>query len=292
MFKWFDKLKQKDNAFIDFAKFAYSIGKSEIVSPIIQAILVLIIPILVSNKEYGWSIACGAFYVLTLVFSSICIKYSNRNFERRKFSSELLKEHSSTIKSLGIEMETQANWRNKVFKTISQLICVKTKNVFKNVFKCETRVSVEYTYKSTDSDGKEVTFVKMAGRESANRNIPRNAKPLEEKKLYFSYSIFNNNKEGLNVVHKDDFKKPSIWYYNEAHKTELDMYIGIAVSASDNSNVDFIYQIDFFEIPEVLNKKTDPEIKDFVNRYLISYINTLCLAYLLNLDDNHNIHEV
>ena len=69
------------------------------------------------------------------------------------------------------------------------------------------------------------------------------------------------------------------------------MYLGIAVSARDNDEVDYILQIDFLKNPEYFKKKSNEEIQAFINQYLTSYVNIITLSYLLNLNRHKQIPE-
>lgn len=61
MFDWLDKVKQNESTGIDFLKFSYAVGKSDIVSPIIETVLSVGISIFVGIKIYWISIVLGIF---------------------------------------------------------------------------------------------------------------------------------------------------------------------------------------------------------------------------------------
>lgn len=293
MFDWLDKIKQNESAGIDFIKFAYAVGKSDVVSPIIETVLSVLISVFVGIQLYWLSIILGIFFVLVLIFHSLCSKYEVREYEKRKFASEILDNQSSLIKSMSIEIESNKQWRNTIFSKNSGLVCEKIRRGFKEVFKCDTRVSVEYVFdKNIKPNGNTEKYVKMSGRKSKNRDLCRGAVPLENRKVYFSYKIFSQNKTGLSILREEDINNESTWFNNPEHLNNIKMYMAIAVSVSNNSMVDFILQIDFLRIPSFLEGKSDKEIQDFVNQYLTTYINIISLSYLLNLNKKHQIPEV
>lgn len=293
MFDWLDRVKQNESTGIDFLKFSYAVGKSDIVSPIIETILSVGISIFVGIKIYWVSIILGVLFILTLIFHSLCSKYEVREYEKRKYASEILDNQSSMIKSMSIEIESNKQWKNTIFAKNSELVCEKIRRTFREVFKCDTRVSVEYVFdKIIKQNGKKEKYVKMSGRKSKNRDYGRGAVPLEKRKVYFSYKIFNHNKTGLRILREEDINNKNKWYKNPEHSNNIKMYMAIAVSVRNNSTVDFILQIDFLRIPSFLEGKSDEEIQDFVNQYLTTYINIISLSYLLNLSNNHRIPEV
>ena len=69
-------------------------------------------------------------------------------------------------------------------------------------------------------------------------------------------------------------------------------YIGIAVSADNPKSVAFILQIDFLDDFSFGENNNNDDIKDFVNKYILTYVNTLKMAYLLGLNKNKKISEV
>ena len=60
----------------------------------------------------------------------------------------------------------------------------------------------------------------------------------------------------------------------------------------DNEEVNFILQIDFLDDFKFGKDDTEEEIKNFVDKYLLSYVNVVTLSYLLNLNGKKELIEV
>ena len=84
----------------------------------------------------------------------------------------------------------------------------------------------------------------------------------------------------------------TIWYKNPQNNIDIKQYIGIAVSALDETKVDFIFQIDFLDEFKFGEDNSDKDIQKFIEKYFMSYINIVTLAYLLNLNNKKEIGEV
>lgn len=52
-------------------------------------------------------------------------EYQGRLYTERKLTYEIFSEESSLIKSLVIEIENNATWKNSIFKKTSELVCEK-----------------------------------------------------------------------------------------------------------------------------------------------------------------------
>ena len=170
---------------------------------------------------------------------------------------------------MSIFVENDFNWKSKIYKTTSEMVCEKIYNIFKEVFKCETRISVEYTFQKASATKKPEKQVRMAGRKSRHRSQTRKAIPLERKKNYYSYQIFINNNLGMNILRENEIQNDSIWYNNPDNNVNIKHYIGIAVSVFNNEEVNFILQIDFLYDFKFGKNDTEEEIKKFVDTYLL-----------------------
>ena len=73
---------------------------------------------------------------------------------------------------------------------------------------------------------------------------------------------------------------------------DVKKYIGIAVSVFEDAKVNFILQIDFLDDYKFGKNDSEEDIKNFVDKYLLSYINVVTLSYLLNLNGKKNLIEV
>lgn len=172
------------------------------------------------------------------------------------------------------------------------MVCGKLYSVFRDVFQCETRISVEYIFeKMKDMKNPEI-HVKMAGRKSLHRSKVKPSRLLENRSKYFSYQIFTKNSQGISSLSKEDIDDPAIWYRSPQSTVDVKHYIGIAVSVFDNGFVDFILQIDFLDEFKFGDHNTDDEIIKFVEKYLLAYVNIVTLSYLLNLNNKRKIMEV
>ena len=287
-----DTIKKQDTGFVHFLKWCYSIGKISWIHAVISAIAGIYIPISYENKQYMGMIIGGLIGILDLIWSYICNEYQKKLFINRRFTSELLEEFSSLVKSLSIFVENDSDWKNKIYGTTSEMVCEKLYSIFKEVLKCETRVSIEYTFQKELQSGESERHVKMAGRKSRHRSMTRNSIPLECKKKYYSYWIFIKNNKGINILETDEIQNEDIWYKNPDNNVDVKRYIGIAVSAFDNNEVNFIIQIDFLDEYKFGKDDSKEDIKEFVDKYLLSYVNVVTLAYLLNLDGKKEMTEV
>lgn len=292
IFDWLDSIKKEDTGLVQFLKWCYSIGKISWIHTLISATAGILIPILYDKKQYKYMVLVIVVAILDLFYSYICNKYQKKLFISRKFTSELLEEFSSLIKSLSIFVENDSNWKSKIYKTTSEMVCEKIYNIFKEVFKCETRISVEYTFQKASATKKPEKQVRMAGRKSRHRSQTRKAIPLERKKNYYSYQIFINNNLGMNILRENEIQNDSIWYNNPDNNVNIKHYIGIAVSVFNNEEVNFILQIDFLDDFKFGKNDTEEEIKKFVDTYLLSYVNVIALSYLLNLNGKKELIEV
>lgn len=292
IFEWVDKIKNEDTGLVQFLKLCYSIGKISWIHALISAAAGILIPIFFENKQYGWMILSIIIAILDIVYAYICNEYQKKLFINRKFTSELLEEFSSLIKSLSIFVEKDSEWKNKIFRTTSEMVCEKIYSVFKDVFKCETRISVEYTFQKLSQTRKPEEHIKMAGRKSRHRSITKKSIPLDKKKKYYSYWIFINNNKGMNILGEDEIHDKSIWYKNPESNVDVKKYIGIAVSVFEDAKVNFILQIDFLDDYKFGKNDSEEDIKNFVDKYLLSYINVVTLSYLLNLNGKKNLIEV
>ena len=96
----------------------------------------------------------------------------------------------------------------------------------------------------------------------------------------------------MNILESEKIHDPNIWYKNLENNVDVKKYIGIAVSVLDDEKVNFILQIDFLDDFKVGKKDSEEEIKNFVDQYLLSYVNIVTLAYLLNLNSKKELNEV
>lgn len=269
IFNYIDRIKNEDNGYVQFLKLCYSIGKISWIHAVISVTAGILIPILYDSKKYWYMGFAIIITFLDIVFSYICDKYQNKLYMERKFTAELLDEYSSLIKSLSIFVESEPNWKNKIYKTTSAMVCDRIYRIFKEDFKCETRVSVEYIFDKTVRTEKRETYVKMAGRMSKYRSVPKKSIPLEHKNKYFSYQIFTNNNVGMNILSEEQIESPKIWYKNPKNNVEVKKYIGIAVSVFDDQIVNYILQIDFLNEFKFGENDSEEDIKNLL-------INTYC----------------
>lgn len=289
---WIDKIKNEDSGFASFLKWCYAIGKISWIHALVSAAAGILIPIFFEKNCYKSMVGAIVIAILDILYAYICNEYQMKLFISRKFTSELLEEFSSLIKSLNIFVQNETEWKSKIFRTTSEMVCEKIYSIFKEVFKCETRISVEYVFQKTIQNRNPVQHVKMAGRKSRHRSKTRKSVPLEKKRKYYSYQIFVNNNKGMNILESEKIHDPNIWYKNLENNVDVKKYIGIAVSVLDDEKVNFILQIDFLDDFKVGKKDSEEEIKNFVDQYLLSYVNIVTLAYLLNLNSKKELNEV
>ncbi len=293
LIRWLKQIRNSDKGWVHLLKFLYSIGKISYLHVIITFILGIFIPISYEANNMGGFYVLIVFGILDILFATICSQYQNKVYTERKFSADILQEQSSLLKSIVIVAENKNNWELSIFKTVSDLVCEKIYHILKEVFHCETRVSVEYVFdKLNKREMANEKCIKMAARKSRLRDAVRKSQSIKRRENYYSYKIFTNNRKGINILNENEINNPKIWYKNPEHDINVKKYLGIAVSLMDEDNVNFILQIDFLDDFNFGESDDENGIKDFINLYLMSYINTISLSYLLNLNDKNKIFEV
>ena len=292
LFKWFDKHKNEDSSLVQFLKLMYSIGQKSWIHTMISAILGIIIPILYEKDDYITFSMFIFFMILDIMFAYICNEYYQLSYLKRKFSQEISSDQSSLLKSILVELENNNYWKSKIFKTVSDLVCEKIYQIFKEVFKCETRVSVEYVFNKNTKTAQNVKHIKMSGRRSNKRSTVKKSVIFEKRKKYYSYKVFFNNNNGVNILDETKINNEKVWYKDPNHITNVKKYIGIAVSLSDDDKVKFILSIDFLDDFTFGENNSEEEIKQFIEDYLTAYINLISISYLLNLNNKKEIPEV
>ena len=291
--KWLNNQKDEDTILTSFLELGYAIGQKSWIHSIISASSGILIPITIEDKNCVWSIIFSIIMLLDIFYAHICNEYKNNMYILRKFSSEVLSDQSSLIKSIAIEMENNANWKKTIFKTVSGLVCEKIYRNFKDIYKCETRVSIEYVFNKTiNRNSNTVQHVKMSARRSNHRATVKKSIPLSGRSQYYSYKIFTKNNKGINILTEEQIKDTNVWYKNPESSVDVKKYLGIAVSIDDKDTVKFILQIDCLDDITFGENNTDEEVKEFIERYLMTYINIVSLSYLLNMNKKKGIPEV
>lgn len=292
LWMWVDDIKNEDNGIVLFLRWIYSIGKISWIHSVITAAINIIIPIFYEKGKYVCMIVAIIIGILDIIFAYLCYEYQRGLFESRRFSAELFGEFSSLIKSLSIFVQNDSGWKSKIYRITSEMVCEKIYSIFRNVFKCETRISVEYTFQKPVLKEELEKYVKMVGRKSKHRSITRKSVSLESKNKYYSYQIFVNNNKGVNILGKKEIQDSTIWYTNPENTVDVKRYVGIAVSVFDDKNVNFILQIDFLNDFKFGENDSKEDIKRFVDNYLLAYVNIVTFSYLLNLSGKKEIMEV
>lgn len=286
-FGWLDKNKDKDILRIQFLKLIYSIEISTTPHVVISVVLEILIPVLWTDR-FILAICILLFLVLENICYCICEKYHVKKFEERKFATSILEDNSALLKSIEILINDTPSWKTEIFSKTCQMICEKIHEEFKEVYKCNVRVSVEYTFEKDQNCVNEI-FRKMAGRSSDNRNQPKKATKLSSRKKYYSYKIFTENMRGINYLEINN--PPKNWYNNPSHNVKVEQYLGLAHSFNDK-DVSFILQIDCLDKFNFGKDNTDEEIKRFVNSYLTPHVNIISIAYLLCKNKKGKVGEV
>lgn len=292
IWEWIDNIKNEDRGVVLFLKWFYSVGKISWIHAIISTFAGILIPIFYERSQYIYMTIFSVCVILDILYAYICNEYQKKLFTNRKFTSELLEEFSSLIKSLSIYVQNEAQWKNKIYKTTSEMVCEKLYSIFRDVFKCETRISVEFIFQKTYQERKSEQYVKMAGRKSRHRSKTRKSVPLERKNKYYSYHIFVQNNKGMNILEEDEINDSNIWYKSSDSAVDVKRYIGIAVSVFNDDKVNFILQVDFLKDFRFGKDDSQKDIQNFVDRYLLPYVNMVTLAYLLNLNGKKELIEV
>lgn len=191
-YDYLEKLKSKDGLSTNVAKIIFIIGKQGWVHSIIALIMGVIIPMFLDKGKVIFAIIFIVLAVLDILWAAVCTDYHKQMYVERRFSTQLLTEQSSLIKSLVIDIQSsdRANWRKHIFRTCSELACSKIYRIFKDVFKCETRVSVEFILEKPDKNGKTQRFVQMAGRKSVSRDKGRRPIPIDKTKILFKQNFY------------------------------------------------------------------------------------------------------
>lgn len=288
-----DSIKRQDNLRTQFLKLMFTIGKVGWIHGVISAIAGIFIPIIWGNNQKGWAIVLLVLMIGDIIYAYVCNGYQKRMYEERKFSVELLNELSSLLRSLNIYVVDNENWKEDIFKKTSEMACEKIYSIFRQIFHCETRVSVEYVFDKYDWKRDETQqYVKMAGRRSIHRTGGKKAELLDSRKGYFSYTIFQENNVGINSLDKKQINESEKWYQKPNADVKVSRYVGIAECVLNDRKVRYILQIDFMNEFRFGSTNSVEEIRNFIEKYLMVYTNMITFSYLLNLDDEKTIGEV
>lgn len=291
--EWLHRQRNEDNVLTELLKLGYLLGQKAWLHSIIAFVLGVFIPIFYGKNKMSFFLVAIVLMILDIIYANVCSSYQKKMYVKRKLSAEILSEQSSLIKSIVIEMENNKSWKNNIFKTVSNLVCEKIYRNFKDVHGCETRISVEYVFdKNTGTASRGEKHVKMSGRKSNHRSTVKKSVPLSRRHKYYSYRIFSRNNRGINILTDEEIHTAGVWYRNPNNSTDVKKYIGIAVSLYDEAEVKFILQIDCLDEIKFGETDSDSDVKEFVETYLMSYINLVSVAYLLNLNSKKEIPEV
>lgn len=97
---------------------------------------------------------------------------------------------------------------------------------------------------------------------------------------------------GTNILSKEEIDNTTLWFKSSENSADVKKYIGIAVSVRNNKKVDFILQIDIMDNFHFGKTDSIQDIEDFVDKYLLPYVNVVTFSYLLNLNRNKVLVEV
>lgn len=288
--QWLNRNKNEDTILIQGLKLGYAIGVNSWIHSLVSAVLGIIIPLFFDDKKIFLFLLF--LLISDFIFAALCNYYQSFAYNERKFAGKTLDDESALLKSILIEMENNNNWKNNIFKTVSNLVCERIYQNFKEIFNIETRVAIEYTFYKNIKVGnkiKKIKFIKMSGRKSASRSVPKKAVEFTKRKKYYSYQIFSENNHGINILEQDKILDDTIWYKNPKNNVDVKKYIGIAVNVYDENEVKFILEIDLLHDYMFGENDDNNDIKLFIEKYLMSYINLLSISYLLNLNNNKKI---
>ena len=288
-----DSIKREDNIITQFLKLMFTIGKVGWIHAVISVIAGIFIPIIWDKGQIGWSVVLLLLTICDIIYAYVCNGYQKRLYEERKFSVELLNELSSLLRSLNIYVVNNENWKEDIFHKTSEMACEKIYSIFRQIFRCETRVSVEYVFdKVNEETFQPETYVKMSGRRSFHRSGGRKAELLETREGYCSYRIFKENNAGTNILNREHINDPEKWHQKPNANTNVSRYIGIAECVLNDRIVRYILQIDFMNDFSFGSTNSEEEVRNFIERYLMVYTNMITFSYLLNFDNAKTIGEV
>lgn len=292
LYRWLEQHKNTDASWFQFLKLMYSLGKKAWLHTAFSALLGIAIPISYDEGKRKLFVLLIVLMLADIVYAQVCNQYYQISGLKTKFAKEILSDQSSLLKSVLIEIENNNCWKNKIFKTVSDLVCEKIYQNFKEIFKCETRVSVEYVFNKQTKTGQVTKYIKMAGRRSNKRCTVKKSVVFEKREKYYSYKIFLNNNKGVNILDEGKINNQKIWYKDPKHMTNVKKYVGIAVNVYDEDEVKFILSIDFIDNFDFGENNTEDDINEFIENYLTAYINLISISYLLNLNNKKEIPEV
>lgn len=288
IYGWLNENKDKDSILIQFLKLVYIIETSNVFHIVLSLIFGTIIPLLFEQHRI-WAISLFVIFILENIGYYVCEKFHSKVFNERKFAKNILADQSALINSMGIIINTNSNWKNVIFKEMCDAICAKIREEFKDIYKCDVRVSIEYVFEKKTNDNLEI-YRKMAGRYSNERVTTKKATPLSSREKYFSYKVFSNNLNGLHILDEEDFSNPDTWHMTD-HNIKIYHYLGLANSFNDK-DVAFILQIDCLQDFKFGDNNSDEDIKSFVSAYIKPYVNIISIAYLLNRNKYGKVGEV
>ena len=180
---WVENHKNDDGALVQFIRWCYFIGQKSYIHTIMSALLGILAPILYEQGKKRLFYLFLILIILDGIYAYICNEYSKEAYKKRKFAHEILSNQSTLLKSITVEIENNNNWKGKIFKTVSDLVCENIYQNFKGIFQCNTRVSVEYVFNKNFKNAKSEKHIKMVSRRSGKRSIVKKSVELEKKIL-------------------------------------------------------------------------------------------------------------
>lgn len=171
-------------------------------------------------------------------------------------------------------------------------MCEKIYRLFKDVYNCETRVSVEYIFEK-DMNGIVRECRKMAGRRSRTRTDAKKATKLSTRSQYYSHKIFKDNLIGvqyLDLRDKEKVKREGKWHTNPKHSVDVLQYVALSESI-DHCKVSFILQVDFLKSFDFGGENDFKSVESFASTYFKPYANIISTTYLLSRSKDGKVGE-
>lgn len=273
LFKWVDKNKNKDKAYIHFLKGLYLITKDWV-----DAVIVFVLSIAggyVIGKE-NWIVTSiiGVVMLLTRLWYSLVNGYKAYSTNANVNNKEILEEISAITTTL--DTYIMDNGIVGVFEYACDLVATALYTRLSKIVDSEIRISIIQQFAL---DGKKkCTMVSRKSKSRQNCHKSEKLVKFEKKdmcKEYYYVKILVDNKEDMIIFNQEQLEK-RFFYKHPERKSELKQYLCIP-DKIDTNDIIFLLQLDAL-VEDAFGKDKD-EIQKFYYSYIVPYVSFLRHAY-------------
>lgn len=275
LFKWVDKNKNQEQAFINLLKFFYLISYDWL-NAVLDIVLSLLLSYYFPENKTG-SIIVLITIILINIWYSLVISYKNRQNKIDKNVKMVLDENNLMIKALDefINSEYNSNDIGKgLFEHASDLVTTSMYSTLKAITNCEVRLSV-IQQSENEQAKKECVMVSRRSKSTMKRRKEKKTVKYRPNKDYYYLKILVDNKDEVIILDNESIQE---LFINTNKKSQIYQYIGIP-DKSQTSDIAFLLQLDGME--ENAFGKTEEEINEFYVNYIYPYVCFLRHAYIV-----------